>query len=166
MKVLPDNLRDKLKEPIGRLVSEDQLIRILRNEKFIVSIGDTVTYTILKHDIEPVFCVVDYHTRRGKCSEEIINKIKDFGKKTVVVNNPKGKISDELIYNIKKGFTNLEIGQLRIEVVGEEDLASLPAIYYAPAVVTIIYGLPDKGVLVVKPTDKNKEKVREVLEKM
>ena len=53
-----------------------------------------------------------------------------------------------------------------IEIDGEEDLAALPAILLAPGDVTIIYGLPDKGVLVVKPTPKNKQLVKEILNKM
>ena len=166
MKVLPENLRSKLKKPIGKLVDEKELISILKKEKYIVSIGDKVTYTLLKHGIKPVFCVVDYHTRRGKCSEEVINKIKNFGKKNVLIKNSKGTITDELINNVKEGFKNLKPGYLRIEIEGEEDLASLPAILYAPSVVTIIYGLPDKGVLVVKPNKENKEKSKEVLDKM
>ncbi|MCK4902903.1 MAG: DUF359 domain-containing protein, partial [Thermoplasmatales archaeon] len=48
----------------------------------------------------------------------------------------------------------------------EEDLASLAAIYMAPSDVTIIYGLPDKGVLVIKPTPENKRLVKEILDKM
>ena len=68
MRVLPDNLRDFLKEPIGQLVDEAKLISLLQNEKYIVSIGDMVTYTILKNNIEPAFCIVDFITRRGECS--------------------------------------------------------------------------------------------------
>ena len=166
MKVLPNNLRDKLKEPMGRLVDEKKLLKILKKEKYIVSIGDKVTYTLLKNNIEPVFCVVDYHTRRGNCSEEIIKKIKSFGEKKVTIKNPQGTLTDELIESVKEGFKHLKPGYLRIEVEGEEDLASLPAIFYAPAVVTIIYGLPDKGVLVVRPTKENKEKTKEILDKM
>ncbi len=167
MKVLPENLRDILKQPIGQLVEEEyELIKILKKEKYIVSIGDLVTYTILKHDIEPVFCIVDFHTRRGKCSIDIIKKIKSFGKKVIVLKNPSGMITDELWNVIKNSYYNLEKGSLRIEVEGEEDLASLAAIYFAPSVVTIIYGLPDKGVLVVKPNKENKDKVKEVLDKM
>ena len=115
MHILPDNLRNLLREPIGQLVNENELIDILKNEKYIVSIGDLVTYTILK------------------------NKI---------------------------AYENIELGSLRIEVDGEEDLASLAAIYMAPPDVTIIYGLPDKGVLVVKSNNENKRKVKDILNKM
>ena len=166
MRVLPNNLRDFLKEPMGQLVNEKKLLNLLKNEKYIVSIGDLVTYTILKNDIEPIFCVVDFKTRRGKCPIEIIKLIKSFGKKSIIIKNPPGTISDDLWKVIEIAFENLDADTLRIEIDGEDDLASLAVIYLAPKDVTIIYGLPDKGVLVVKPTFENKKKVKEILDKM
>ncbi|MDH7507568.1 MAG: DUF359 domain-containing protein [Candidatus Thermoplasmatota archaeon] len=166
MRVLPDDLRDFLKEPMGQLVDEKKLLELLKKEKHIVSIGDIVTYTILKNHIEPVFCVVDFKTHRGKCEEEIINVIKSFGKKSFVIKNPPGTISDDLWRIIKLAFDDLESVPFRIEVEGEDDLASLAVIFLAPKDVTIIYGLPDKGVLIIKPTDENKKKVKAILDKM
>lgn len=96
MRILPDNLRNILKEPIGQLVSEKELIKLLQKEKYIVSIGDMVTYTILKHKIEPKFCIVDFNTRRGACSSKIKDTIKSFGKKIIILKNPPAAISDNL----------------------------------------------------------------------
>ena len=166
MRALPDNIRDFLKKPVGQLVNEKELLELLQNETYIVSIGDMVTYTLLKNEIEPVFCIVDYKTRRGECSSEMIELIKSFGNKSVIVENPPATISDDLWNVIERAYENLEIGSLRIEIEGEEDLASLAAIYMAPSDVTIIYGLPDKGVLVIKPTPENKQLVKEILDKM
>jgi len=165
MHVLPDNIRNLLKQPVGKLVDEKQLLELLKDEKKIVSIGDKVTYTLLKHNIEPFFCIVDYHTRRGECSENILKVLKEYGKKTINIDNPAGTITDELWNVIKLAYEN-NTQSLKIEVEGEEDLASLAAIYMAPVDVTIIYGLPDKGVLVVKPTKEIKDKVKLVLDKM
>lgn len=151
---------------MGQLVNEKKLLNLLKNEKYIVSIGDLVTYTILKNHIEPIFCVVDFKTRRGECSQEIVELIKSYGKKSIVVKNSPGTISDDLWKIIKFAFEKLEDISLRIEIEGEDDLASLAVIFLAPKDVTIIYGLPDKGVLVVKPTYENKEKVKEILDKM
>ena len=118
MRVLPDELRDLLKEPIGQLVNEKQLLEILKDEKYIISIGDTVTYTILKHDIKPVFCIVDYKTRRGACDQEVVDLIKSFGKKSVVVKNPAATITDGLWNVIKFAFEDLEkiLFELRLKV--------------------------------------------------
>ncbi len=165
MYTLPNNMRTLLKQPIGTLVDEKKLLNILKKEKKVVSIGDMVTYTLLKNNIEPFFCIIDYHTHRGKCSEDIIKTLNSYGKKTIKISNPAGKITDELWNVIKLSYENNN-QSLRIEVKGEEDLASLAAIYLAPVDVTIIYGLPDKGVLVVKPTRENKDKVKQVLDKM
>lgn len=163
---IPENLIDILNKPIGKLVNEKKLLQILKNEKKIVSIGDTVTYTLLKNGFEPIFCIVDYKTHRGVCEDEIVEKIKSFSKKTIKVENPPGLITDDLCEVIKIIFENLENGPFRIEVEGEEDLASLIVLFFAPRDVTIIYGLPNKGVLVVKPTKEIKDKVKKVLEIM
>jgi len=166
MRVLPDYLRDVLKEPIGLLVDEEELLRIAKQEKYLVAVGDQVTYTLLKNHIEPVFCVVDFKTRRGVCSSEIKEVLQSFGKKTMTIQNPAGLLSDELWNAIKEAYNTLEPGSLRIEVDGEEDLAALAAIYLAPRDVTIIYGLPNRGVVVVKAIDAHKRKVKEILDEM
>jgi uncharacterized protein (UPF0218 family) len=166
MRQLPDIFREKLKEPLDRLVNEEELLKILANEKYIVSVGDQVTYTLLKHNIEPVFCIVDFKIKRDHYSSEIKKLISSYGNRKVVVNNPPGCISDDLWNTIETAYKNLEKGSLRIEVIGEEDLAALPAIYLAPSYVTIIYGLPDKGVVVVKALEENKRKVKEILDEL
>jgi uncharacterized protein (UPF0218 family) len=167
MRVLPDHLRDALKEPIGLLVDEEEFLQIAKQEKHLVAVGDRVTYTLLKNHIEPVFCVVDFKTRRGECSSEVKEVLQSFGKKTMTIQNPAGSLSDEMWNAIKKAYNTLEPGSLRIEVDGEEDLAALAAIYLAPhRDVTIIYGLPNRGVVVVKAIDVHKRKVKEILDKM
>ncbi len=160
------NLRDILNKPIGILVNEKKLIQILKNKKKIISIGDTVTYTLLKNGLKPIFCIVDYKTHRGICEDEIIEEIKSFAKKTIKVENPPGFITKDLYEVIKIIFENLQYGPFRIEIDGEEDLASLIVLLFAPKDVTIIYGLPDKGVLVVKPTKQIKDKVKKILDIM
>ena len=167
MRILPDELRDKLKEPIGTLVTDEkELLKLLKEEKYIVSIGDLVTFTLLKHNIDPIICIVDFIIERKECSNEIKEKIKSFGKRHIKIKNPPASISDALWDTILYAFENIKDGPLCIEIDGEEDLAALPAVYLAHRDVTIIYGLPNKGVLVVKATDENKKKVKEILDKM
>ena len=166
MRVLPEDLREKLREPIGVLVDERGLLEIIRDEGFIVSVGDLVTYTLLKHDIQPVICIVDYLLKRGTYSTQMKNLISEFGKQRVKVRNPPGEITDELWNAIQSAYKQVEKGPICIEITGEEDLAALPAIYLAPSDATVIYGLPNKGVVVVKATAENKKKVKEVLDKM
>lgn len=166
MLVLPDNLREKLKEPLGSLVDEQGLLKQLKNINNIVSVGDFVTFTLLKHRINPIICIVDYIIERKECSSEIRKKILRFGKFHIKIKNPSGTITDELWNTIESAYNNLEKGPYCIEIEGEEDLAALPAIYLAPSDVTIIYGLPNKGVVIVKATQAQKNKVKEILDKM
>ena len=106
MRVLPDNLRDALKEPLGKLVDEDELFKLLEKEEYIVSVGDQVTFTLLNHGIIPIFCVVDFKIKRDFCSSDIRNLIKMFGKQHLVVKNPPASISDELWSAIENAYKN------------------------------------------------------------
>jgi GTP-dependent dephospho-CoA kinase len=168
MRVLPEKLRNQLSEPIGPVFNDDKKLKnFLEKQKNFVSIGDYVTYTVLKQGLKPFFCVVDYKTKRGPVSEEKKDLISSFGDITIKVDNPEGCISDPLWDTIKKCYENIDVdNSYRIEIEGEEDLASLPAIFLAPTDVTVIYGLPDRGVLVAKATQENKAKVNKVLKTM
>ena len=55
---------------------------------------------------------------------------------------------------------------IQLIINGEEDLAALPAILYAPSNATIIYGMPNKGVVIVSSTEEYKEKIRFILSEM
>jgi uncharacterized protein (UPF0218 family) len=166
MYVLSDDLKDTLKGYIGNLVDEPGLLKLLKKEKYIVSVGDKVTYTLLKHGITPILCIVDYKLERKPYPSEMKAVIQRFCMIRLQIKNPAGTITDELWDAIKTVFKNLKNSPVCIEVDGEEDLASLAAIYLAPGGVTVIYGLPNKGVVVVKATTAHKQKVKEVLDRM
>ena len=168
MRVLPDDLKETLKEHIGSLVDEQGLLTLLKSEKQVVTVGDKVTYTLLSHGFSPVLCVVDFILERREYPSEMKKMIQSYGTHCIRVANPAGVITDELWNAIESAYGRIIMGggPVRIEVTGEEDLASLVAIYLAPRGVTVIYGLPNKGVVVVKSTDAHKHKVKEVLDRM
>lgn len=164
--MLPDDLKDTLKGHIGQLVDEPELLKLLKTEKRVVSVGDKVTYTLLKHGITPVLCIVDFLLERKPYTPEMKAFIQRSNMVHIKITNPPGVITDELWGAIETVFQNPQNGPVCIEVDGEEDLASLAAIYLAPGGVTVIYGLPNKGVVVVKATTTHKQKVKEVLDRM
>ena len=166
-KKLSENIREQLKKPIGRLEKGKKLVETLKKEKKLVTIGDIVTFTVLKNNIKPVMAIVDFRTRRGDCPSKIQVFIKSFFTGKTIVENPAGGLTDRLWSEIKSFYRNIDQKKpFLIEVKGEEDMASLAAIYLAPRDVTIIYGLPDKGVVIVKPTLFNKKLVKKVLDEM
>jgi uncharacterized protein (UPF0218 family) len=166
MHVLPDDLKDTLKGHIGELVDEPGLLRLLKKEHSIVTVGDKVTYTVLKHGFTPLLCIVDFILERKAYPEEMKTIIQGYGQTHLKIKNPPGTITDELWNAIQTVYQNLQDQPVCIEVDGEEDLASLAAIYLAPRGVTVIYGLPNRGVVVVKATEAHKQKVKEVLDRM
>ena len=83
--------------------------------------------------------------------------------KVKVVNHP-GTISDELWKAIKDSIDSG--GNVRIEVDGEEDLASLAAISLSKIGTKVIYGMPDKGMVVVDVDQQSKARVNSLLEHM
>jgi len=165
MKILPEHLRETLKEPIGQLVDEQTLISLVSDSKPLISVGDMVTYTLLKHNIAPDVSIVDYVHKRSCCSQEIIDSIKKSPADIKQVKNPAGTLTEQLIDAIHESIQRLN-GPQRIEVEGEEDLAALVAISLAPQGATVIYGLPNKGVVVVPVNEYHKNKAKEIIDKM
>ncbi len=166
MYVLPKALQHELKQPLGRLVKEPELLSLLEGERYLVSVGDRVTFTLLSHGFHPNLCIVDYILERKPYPEEMRAAITGYGRTVITVRNPPGTISDDLWEALTKVFQHPELFPVRIEVDGEEDLASLAAIALAPGDATIIYGLPNRGVVVVTATPEHKKKVDDVLRRM
>ena len=164
---LPTSLRKTLKKPIGMLADEQTLLEEITQYTHVISVGDQVTYTLLTHQIIPWFCVIDYQIKRNQDSQKIKNTLQSYGDSDITVSNPPGTITHELWDQVKNTYQTLPPTKtLRIEVNGEEDLAALPAILFAPENVTIIYGMPDKGVVIVPSTDEHKTKVKEIIAQM
>ena len=166
MHVLPEELRETLRTPLDTLVDENGLFQQIDETQRVVSVGDRVTFTLLNHGFIPVVCIVDFIIERKDYSSDMEKRIRGFPGRHVAVKNPPGVISDELWEVIAASYQHILREPVCIEVDGEEDLATLPAIYLAPQDVTVIYGLPNKGVVLVPATDANKRKVQAILDKM
>jgi len=163
---LPSHLREQLAEPIGDLVDEPQLLERAQDLHPFISIGDMVTKTFLSHGIIPDISIVDYLHKRSQVDSATKQLITQQKATVYTVKNPPSTITEELHDTIKFCLDHLDGGPQRIEVEGEEDLASLAAIQLAPEGVTVIYGLPNRGVIIVTVNTYHKQKVQTILEKM
>src|SRR3989338_66091 len=174
---MPQNLRLKLKPPIGILIKnpEDKILKIGRKLReqidkikpvMITAVGDEVVYMMNKLGFKYQLAIVDFHVKRIKKHKKLADLA--FGKISAhsKVPNPAGHITDELVKVIKRNLKeSLMDGKLRaIEVAGEEDLASLPAILLSPLGSLVLYGQPEKGVVAVKTTLTKKEELLRLLE--
>ena len=82
----------------------------------------------------------------------------------VEVANPAATLSQELIDVIRGRLAS--DGRVKIVVDGEEDLATLPAIVYAPLGSAVVYGQPNEGSVAVVVTPERKEYAKSIMDKM
>lgn len=148
---LPDDMREELAKPFGKMVSARALRKHIECSPRVVTVGDVVTITLLQMKMEPDVAVFDYRTQRSE-DHTVKERISKMSGKVVKVENPPGKITRALWRAVKEAVNAKE--RIKIEVVGEEDLAALVAIATAPKGSHIIYGLPRKGLVVVETDDR------------
>ena len=166
MYIIDESLREEFRKVIGKLIrDEKELFGELKERDIIVSIGDMITYTLLKNGFSPDIAIVDFRHRRKGIDDHMRRIIESFGDEKIHARNPPSTITSDLIDSIKRGYSISKRKKVLIVVEGEEDLSSLPAILLAPEGVTIIYGLPDKGIVLIDVTEKEKELVRNALER-
>ncbi|MCL6003211.1 MAG: GTP-dependent dephospho-CoA kinase family protein [Thermoplasmatales archaeon] len=141
------------------LITKESQIEFL-SAKILITVGDVVTATALRYKIVPKLSVVDFKTKR----DEILPAMPNKWDRTIKVRNHPGSISVELWNAIDFAFKSK--GSTLVEVDGEEDLASIPAILMAPDGAIVIYGVPDKGIAVYEVGDHLRQMVNQDVEKI
>jgi len=168
--LLPDEMRSLLKEPLGRLYRGAGLecIRAMEQElekaEKLVAVGDMTAYYLLKAGIVPDLLIVDNKTKRMPVSDKVIEKLDHKNYKTVQVQNPAATLSTDLLDLIRDSLQGQE--KIKIIVEGEEDLATLPAILYAPLGSAVVYGQPNEGSVLVDVTAEKKLHIEELIKRM
>ncbi len=127
------------------------------------TVGDQSTLTFIEENIIPDVFIVDYQIKREP-SPGLKARFNGVSDVTMKVRNPPGAITRELWSTIYRALPSEE--KVRIEVDGEEDLATLPCISLAEKGSLVAYGLPDQGLVVVDVDDASRNRVRKILEKM
>ncbi len=144
---LPKALRPLLKKPFGKLITTQLAQKIIKKEKpvLIITVGDVVTRSFNELGIPLNLAVVDFKIKRKK----VIKNLEELGFKKetpdLIVKNPPGTISKTLLNVVAKTmqqFSNGNNEPFIIKVLGEEDLAVLPVILFAPQNSAIFYGQP------------------------
>ena len=166
--LLPDELRSSLKDPLGRLYRGDGLECVqamkdaLASAVKIAAVGDMTAFYLLKSSIVPDLLVVDNKTKRMPVSDDVVRKLDHDSYKSVLVQNPAATLTAELMDRIKESLQ----GNEHIKIIVEEDLATLPAILYAPLGSVVVYGQPNEGSVLVHVTPERKKHIEEFINKM
>jgi len=137
----------------------------LLNSEYIVTVGDICTIKIFEEIREPNLSIIDMKTKRTipLDSRQKI-KMDKIGQKIIKTTNQPGTISLELWDSIKRGLKNKL--NTKIIVEGEEDLATLAAISMADLGTKVIYGMPDRGMVVVDVDHQEKKRANSFLKRM
>lgn len=149
---LPRKMREELRSPLGKVYQETdtQISRTLSlisrsPDNLTIAIGDISTKRLIEAGIKPDIAVFDLKVRRQKVFErpEDIGVGKEY--KLVKLKNRAGGVSRELWNFFKDSpfkFKRTVLLKLAVWIEGEEDLAALPAVLFAPLRATVVYGQP------------------------
>lgn len=164
--ILTEELRRKLKQPLGILVegkkdeTMNQLKRIIEETKprKIICIGDIVSRNTFQFSMPVDVKIID-----NKAMRKEIEDFKFSVKRTFYINNPAGTIELLAWQAIKEA---IRIKDVLISVNGEEDLLTLVAILEAPLESVVIYGQPKKGIVIVKVNEEKRNEVKSIIDSM
>jgi hypothetical protein len=139
-----------------------KLKKLIEKEKpsMIISVGDAVSESLIKKDVFPNVFIID-----NKVMRKPITSFSAEVEETVYVKNPPGTLTEEALREIQRVLKEKK-QRVKIVVDGEEDLLTLPAVLYAPENSLVIYGQPRRGIVTVKVTKQEKERVRQIIEAM
>ena len=146
---LPERLKRELREPLGDVIPEEELGERLPDGASIIAVGDMVAHTLFRMNIQPQVTIIDFHTQRDE-KVTFADDLRSMGEVSVEVRNPAGVITRELWEAIKDAISSEK--RVRIEVEGEEDLATIPCVMLAPNGTFLLYGLWNQGLVLVEIT--------------
>ncbi|BAA31034.1 GTP-dependent dephospho-CoA kinase [Pyrococcus horikoshii] len=166
---LPDELRQELKNPLGELIEgniPEPYVKakniIEGDDGVLITVGDVVTENIMRVGLNPNLAIYDHKTERREYKPRII-----INGVLLTVKNPPGTITLPLLKSIKKAYSLILNGKsVHIVVNGEEDLATIPAVLYAPLGATVIYGQPKRGIVLIKVTNECKRRCAKIMRRM
>ena len=161
---LPNSLRNQFKNPLGVLLPEDiadkkHILEYLSDDSYIITVGDRTTEKMIDFGLIPSLQIIDGVEKREKRE---LPKLENATKLTV--DNPAAEITAQSIDVIKQAFTLQS--PVRIVVNGEEDLLVIPVCVHAPENSVVLYGQPNKGLVIVKVTPEIRNKTQGLLDLM
>jgi uncharacterized protein (UPF0218 family) len=167
MRLLTPALREELKAPLGLLIqgsfdeTMEKLRELIEKERpsMVISVGDAVSNNMTRHDISLKVLIVD-----NKLMRDPIQPIAVDANQTLHLKNPPGTLTEEAWTVLRKALKVK--GRTKVLVDGEEDLLTLVAVLCAPENSIVVYGQPHEGIVVVKVTEKTREKMRRIVDAM
>ena len=156
---VPEDKRELFQVPLGSDLDESELIK--HKDAKMITVGDVVSLTMRRNGIRPILSVYDGYTERHERTEfaALVE-----GEEKEVVRNPAGTITDGLVDAVRNALKTGKTDIIRVE--GEEDLALVPCVLYAPDGTEIVYGWPGKGMMIISTDDVIRKRIEELWKMM
>lgn len=138
-----------------------KLKELIEKEKpsMVISVGDAVSNNMIKHNISSQVLIIDNKIMRAAVQPAAVD-----AKQTVYLKNPPGTLTEEAWIVIRKALSAR--GRTKVLIEGEEDLLTLVTVLCAPKTSFVVYGQPYQGIVVVKVTERTRERVRRIVDAM
>jgi uncharacterized protein (UPF0218 family) len=157
---LPAELRDALKDPMGPVYADAEVLLADAGDP-VVAVGDVVSHHLFRAGHAPRVAVVDGLTERAAAPDAVRSSIPS---PDLTVDNEAGTLSRDLLVALRDAIGRE--GPTVIEVAGEEDLAALPALIVTPLGGSVVYGQPGEGMVLARVDEAARERVRDLLSRM
>ena len=146
MLVLPEDMREEVRKPFGKVLSGASLAAELKKAaRPLITVGDQCTFDLISSGTTPDMLIFDFKIRRVEVSPEIKKAIAPHAKNAFVVLSGAGQIAGSLSEAVDRMLAD---GKGAIFVAGEDDLSALLVMARAKSG-TLIYGQPDAGAVLV-----------------
>lgn len=159
---LPKSARASFKEPLGPVFTDAHELLDGAGAPM-VAVGDVVSAHLGRAGVTPHVAVVDGKTERESVADDVLADIPNTPR-TVGVDSKPGTLSAELVRALRDAID--ADAPTRIDVAGEEALATVPAVLLAPADATVVYGQPGEGMVRANVTTGLRERVRGLAEEL
>jgi uncharacterized protein (UPF0218 family) len=156
-------MRAELATGLGKMVEVKDLASELNGCQLLMAVGDMVSFTLLDNGFEPDLVVYDLMTERRQYTS-LTAKLAEMKGVEVKVSNPAGLITAELVREIEQAINRNVPTKLQVE--GEEDLAALACAAMAPLGSCLIYGVPGKGMALLRIDQETAGRARSMIYSM
>jgi hypothetical protein len=164
--ILRRSVERLVKSPLGKIYTDEnigELKAIIREVwargYYVSSVGDRVTYTLVRHGVVPDLAVIDEVEKRGeapKIDYRLFNRVYRGV-------NEKGTIN--------MGLCSLFVEALKyrpsiVVIDGEEDLTGFPVVLALPVGSIFLYGQPGVGMVLVRVDESVKRAAEDMLSRL
>jgi uncharacterized protein (UPF0218 family) len=160
MLVFEGQLRERLKIPFGPVYT-GEIVHAIFGKKT-AACGDYCVRELVEAGKKPDIAVFDYVCMRKPVDAKTRGVLEKNYPEPMLAKNPPGTITREMESALEKAVKE---GWGAVQVDGEEDLASLVLMATLPDGWVLVYGQPEKGMVIVEASDRVRENAKAFMAK-